>query len=162
MKLAPITSTRFALPAALMMARLSATERKVWTCGWSAPGIWSLTGSAPVASSSRSNGSLSPLPSVTLRVFGSIAGDVRVEPEIDAGVLIKVLAPQRQPVLRCTAGEIILGEVRPVDRHRAVIAEHGDGAGKALAPKRLGRREAGRTAADDDEFFRRRRAAMRR
>ncbi len=73
MKLAPITSARLALPAVLMTARLSATERKVWTCGWSAPGTCNLTGSAPVASSSRSNDSLSPLPSVTLRVFASIA-----------------------------------------------------------------------------------------
>ncbi len=86
--------------------------------------------------------------------------NVGVEPEIDARVLIIVLAPQRQPILGCTAGEVILGEVRPVDRHRAVIAQHGDGAGKALAPKRLGGRKAGRTTADDDEFFRRRRAAM--
>ena len=87
-------------------------------------------------------------------------GDARVEPEVDAGVLIKILAAQRQPVLRRIAGEIILGEVGTVDRHRAVTAEHGDGAGKSLAAKRLGRREAGRTAADDDEFLRRRRAAM--
>ena len=37
-----------------MMARQSASERSVCTCGWSAPGIGSRTGSAPVASSSRS------------------------------------------------------------------------------------------------------------
>jgi hypothetical protein len=32
-------------------------------------------------------------------------GDIRVQPEIDAGVLIIILAPQRQPVLRRVAGE---------------------------------------------------------
>ena len=37
-----------------MIARQSASERNTWTCGWSAPGIGSRTGSAPVASSRRS------------------------------------------------------------------------------------------------------------
>ena len=54
MKLAPITTARRAVLARSMMARLSARVRSVWTCGWSAPGIGSRTGSAPVASSRRS------------------------------------------------------------------------------------------------------------
>jgi hypothetical protein len=54
MKLAPITTARRALAACSMMARQSANERNVNTCGWSAPGIDSRAGSAPVASSSRS------------------------------------------------------------------------------------------------------------
>ncbi len=41
MKLAPMTIARLAFFAFAMMARLSASERSVWTCGWSAPGIGS-------------------------------------------------------------------------------------------------------------------------
>ena len=37
-----------------IIARQSPSERSVWTCGWSAPGIGSRTGSAPVASRRRS------------------------------------------------------------------------------------------------------------
>ena len=37
-----------------MIALQSASERSVWTCGWSAPGMDRRTGSAPVASRSRS------------------------------------------------------------------------------------------------------------
>ena len=54
MKLAPMTTARTAALAPSMIAWQSASERSVWTCGWSAPGIVRRTGSAPVASSSRS------------------------------------------------------------------------------------------------------------
>ncbi len=52
MKLAPTTTARVAPVAPAMMARLSANERREWTSGPSPPGTVSLTGSAPVASSS--------------------------------------------------------------------------------------------------------------
>ncbi len=54
MKLAPITMARRAPSDEAMIARQSASERNTWTWGWSAPGIGSRTGSAPVASSKRS------------------------------------------------------------------------------------------------------------
>src|SRR5262249_58313377 len=53
-KLAPMMTARFAAWAALMIAWQSFRERSVWTCGCSAPGIARRTGSAPVASNSRS------------------------------------------------------------------------------------------------------------
>ena len=57
--------------ARAMISRQSASERKVRTCCSSAPGIWSRTGSAPVASSSRSNSSALPSASVSRRAFAS-------------------------------------------------------------------------------------------
>jgi hypothetical protein len=54
MKLAPITSARLADLACSMIARLSARLRSVWTWEGPAPGMGKRTGSAPVASSSRS------------------------------------------------------------------------------------------------------------
>jgi len=53
-KLAPIMMARCAPFTESMIARQSASERRVWTCGWSAPGIGNRTGSAPVASRRRS------------------------------------------------------------------------------------------------------------
>ena len=54
MKLAPITTARFADFARAMIARESASVRSVNTCGKAAPGMVSRTGSAPVARSSAS------------------------------------------------------------------------------------------------------------
>ena len=54
MKLAPITTARRAVAARAMMARQSPSVRSVCTCGRSMPGNGRRTGSAPVASSSRS------------------------------------------------------------------------------------------------------------
>ena len=72
MKLAPITIARRAPFADSMIARQSASERRVWTCGWSAPGIGSFTGSAPVARSKRSKGISPPPAMTTLRALVSI------------------------------------------------------------------------------------------
>ena len=73
MKLAPMTTARLAFAAPAMMARLSASERSMCTCGRSAPGMGSFTGSAPVASNSLSKPSVEPSPSVTVLPFGSSA-----------------------------------------------------------------------------------------
>ena len=72
MKLAPSTATRRALLVRSMMARQSASDRSVSTCGSSAPGIDKRTGSAPVASSSRSKEMTLPSASATCRERGSM------------------------------------------------------------------------------------------
>ncbi len=48
--------------------------------------------------------------------LGIDRGDVAVQPEVDAGLGIETVRTQRHPVLRRAAGEIILGQVRPIDR----------------------------------------------
>ena len=83
------------------------------------------------------------------------AGDVRLEPQIDAVLGIEAVRAQRHPILRRAAGEIVLGQVRPVDGRRIVVAQHDDAALIVLAPEHLGRREAGRAAADDHDPVRR-------
>ena len=83
------------------------------------------------------------------------AGDLRLEPQLDAVLGIEAVRPQRHPILRRIAGEIILGEIRPVDRRRIVVAQHDDASLILLAPELLGRGKASRAAADDHDFFRR-------
>ena len=68
---------------------------------------------------------------------------------------IELVRPQRQPILRRAAGEIVLRQVGPVDRRRGVAAQHDDAAAEAAPPQHLGRRKARRPAADDDDPSRR-------
>jgi hypothetical protein len=105
------------------------------------------TGSAPVASSSRSYGTVPPSASVSVLSFG-------LQSQIDMVVAVEIIRPQRQPVCWRAAGEIILGEVRPVDRRRIVIAQHHDAAAKVLTPQHLGCCESGGAAADDHHLVR--------
>ena len=77
--------------------------------------------------------------------------DTRLEPQVDVALLIEIIRAQRQPILRRAAGQIVLGEVGPIDRRRVVVAQHDDAALVVLAPQHLGCREAGRTAADDND-----------
>ena len=65
---------------------------------------------------------------------------------------IKLVGAQRQPILRRAAGEIILGQIGPVDRRRAIVAQHHDAAAIVAPPQHLGRGEAGGAAADDDDL----------
>ena len=65
---------------------------------------------------------------------------------------IEVVRPQRQPILRRAAGEIILGQIGPIDRRRGVVAHHDDAAAKTAPAQHFGRRKSGRAAADDDDL----------
>ena len=85
------------------------------------------------------------------RASASIAGDLGVEPQVDAGFGVEVVRPQRQPVLRRAAGEIVLRQVGPVDRRRGIVAQHHDAAAIILPPQHLGRGKARRATADDDD-----------
>ena len=69
------------------------------------------------------------------------AGDLRAEPQVDAVLRIERGAAQRHPRLGRGAGEIVLGEVGPVDGRSLVVAEHDDAAlvarvAAASAPRR--------------------------
>jgi len=48
--------------------------------------------------------------------------DIGRQPQIDMVVAVEIIRPQRQPVFRRAAGEIVLRQVRPVDRRRLVVA----------------------------------------
>ena len=61
------------------------------------------------------------------------------------------MVAQRQPFLRRAAGEIVLRQVRPVDRRRIVAAQHDDAALVFPPPQHLGRSESRRAAADDHD-----------
>ena len=65
---------------------------------------------------------------------------------------VKTIGAQRQPILRRAAGEIILGQVRPVHRRRGIAAQHDDTAAILLPPQHFGRGESRRTSADDDDL----------
>ena len=51
----------------------------------------------------------------------------RVEPQVDLVVRVELGRPERNPVLLRRTGQIILGQVRPIDRRVIVGAEHRDG-----------------------------------
>ena len=95
-------------------------------------------------------GRLLPPATMTSRVFTSMPTTSAFEAQLDAVFGIESVRPQRQPVLRRAAGEIILRQVGPVDRRRGIIAQHDDAAAEAAPPQHLGRRKARRAAADND------------
>ena len=84
-------------------------------------------------------------------VFRIDRRDVDLQAQIDMVVAVKVIRPQRQPVLRRAAGEIVLRKVRAVDWRRIVVAQHHDAALIILPPQHLGGSESGRAAADDHD-----------
>ena len=150
-KLAPMTTAMRAVLALSMIALQSASERSVCTCGWSAPGIVRRTGSAPVASSKPVVGDRAPVRELDLPALHVDAGDLRLEPQIDPVLGIEAVGPQRHPILLRVAGEVVLGQVRPVDRRRIVVAQHDDASLEMHAPEHLGRGEAGGASADDHD-----------
>src|ERR1700677_4199607 len=67
---------------------------------------------------------------------------------------IEAIWAQRNPLLRSAAGEVVLGQIRPVDRRDILIAQHDDGSLEPLAPQFVGGRIAGRATPDDHDSFR--------
>src|SRR5690606_20206373 len=63
-------------------------------------------------------------------------GDVGSADQLDAGVGVEVGGPERQPVFGCGAGQVVLGEVGPVDGR--LLADHPDRPLVALATQFLG------------------------
>jgi len=68
---------------------------------------------------------------------------------------------QRHPLLGRGAGQVVLGEVRAIDRRRLVGAEQQDLTVVSLAPQNLGRRFARRAGAHDGDRAQRRLAPQR-
>ena len=155
MKLAPITRARLADLACSMIARLSARLRSVWTCDGRRAG----NGQAHRLRAGRQQQPVvGDLAAVRQHHFVRAridARDIGLEAQVDAVVRVEVVAAQRDPFLGRVAGEIILGEVRTIDRRGIVVAQHDDAALVLLAPQHLGRREAGRAAAHDHDLVRR-------
>ena len=135
-----------------MIARQSASERSTWTCGWSAPGNRQphRLGAGRQQQAVVGNGAAAGEDDIAR--LGIDRGDFAVEPQVDLGIGVKIVRPQRQPILRRAAGEIILRQVRPVDRRRGIVAQHDDAAAKLLPPQHLGRGKARRAAADDHDL----------
>ena len=100
-------------------------------------------------------GDARPVAGLHLASSGIDADDFGVEPQFDGILGVKRVRPQRQPILRRAAGKIVLRQVRPVDRRRAVIAEHHDAAAVLAPAQHLGRGKTGGAAADDDDLLRR-------
>jgi hypothetical protein len=67
---------------------------------------------------------------------------------------VEILRAQRQPFFGGVAGEIILGQVRPISRRIGIVADHDDLPAVSFAPQSLGGGEARRAAADDHNIFR--------
>ena len=82
---------------------------------------------------------------------GVDGGDGRIQAKVDGIVGIELGVAQRQPVFRRAAGEIILGQIWPIDRRRVVAAQHDEIALVFLPPQHLGRGESSRAAADDHD-----------
>ncbi len=80
---------------------------------------------------------------------------LRPESQIDAVFGIEAIGPQRDPLLRCLSGKVILREIGPIDGRRCLAAHHDEVSLVALATQFLGRREAGSAAPHDDDFGRR-------
>jgi len=74
------------------------------------------------------------------------------ETQVDVVLGIEFLSSKRDPVLWGFSGEVILGEIRPVDGRCLVVAEHDDAAFKLLSPQHFGRGETRRAAAYNDDF----------
>ena len=139
-----------------MMARQSASERRVWTCsliigpGHRKPHRLRAGGEQqPVVGDACGAGEAYFAPRAV------DAGDVAPKTQLDAVFGIVVVGPQRQPVLRRAAGEIVFRQIGPVNRRRRVGAQHDDAAAIVAPPQHLGSRKTGRAAADDDDPRRR-------
>ena len=74
--------------------------------------------------------------------------------QLDFVVRIKIVGPQRHPLFGRTARQVILGQVRPIDRRRRILAQHNNATVIAAPPQHLGRRKAGRAAANDHDAAR--------
>ena len=65
-------------------------------------------------------------------------GDLRFQAQVDAVLGVEPLIPQWHPFLGRRAGEVILGQVRPVHRRGIVVTQHRDVTVETLAAKHLG------------------------
>ena len=154
MKLAPITTARRPAVAAAAIARLSASERRVWTWARSAPSSGSRIGAAPVGDQERAvrQGAAAGADHARRRIDG-LGG--RVD-DLDPERAQRVRGAEEDPLLGRGAGEVVLRQVGAIDRVGALGADQRDRARVAVLAQGLDAGHAGGAAADDDD--RRRRA----
>ena len=96
-------------------------------------------------------GDLRPSSSDSVLAAGSIAATASPERQGDLLFAEERGGAQRHPLLGRGAGQVVLGQVRAIDRRRLVGAEQEDLTVVAFAAQRLGRRLAGRPGADDGD-----------
>ena len=82
------------------------------------------------------------------------ACDVRVEPELDGVLVVETLGPQRYPLFRGRSREIVLGQVRPVDRGGIVAAQHHQTSLPLLPAQHFGGGKSRSAAANNHDRFR--------
>src|SRR5450759_3454762 len=76
--------------------------------------------------------------------FGINTGDLGIETQLNVCLVVEAVRTQRQPILWCAAGKIILGQVRTIDWGCGITAQHDDTAAKLPPPQHLRRGEATR------------------
>jgi hypothetical protein len=76
-------------------------------------------------------------------------GDFGAKLELDRLILVELARPQRHPLFRRVAGEIVLRAIGPVIRRRIVGREERHRTGKSLPSQHLGCGKSGSPAADD-------------
>ena len=77
--------------------------------------------------------------------------------ELQLLLLVELGRPQRDPVLGRLSRQVVLRQIRTIDRRRLLRADEPDRSRVALAPQRLRGDEAGGAGADDDDRVRVRR-----
>src|SRR5450830_654157 len=82
--------------------------------------------------------------------FGINADDLGIETQIDACLVVEAVRTQRQPILWCLTGKVILGQNRSINRCSGVTAQHDDTAAKLPPPQHLRRGEAGRATPNNN------------
>src|SRR5438093_484651 len=152
------------IPGALVSRySLTVTPRSIARPAFSASAS---RGRTPTPTTTKSAPIVPPLFSVTWRASIAVAvrdlartyidcGDGRLQPQVDALFGVEAVCAQRDPLLRRVAGQVILGQVRPVHGRRVVVAQHHNAALVALAAQHLGGGETGRAAADNHDLLRR-------
>src|SRR5450756_2763429 len=86
--------------------------------------------------------------------FGINASDLGIETQIDTCLVVEAVGTQRQPILWCLTGKVILRQIRSINRCSGVTAQHDDAAAKLPPPQHLRRGEAGRATTNNDYLVR--------
>ena len=89
-----------------------------------------------------------------MALFGINAGDLGIETQIDACLVVEAVGTQRHPILWCLTGKVILRQIRSINRCSGITAQHDDAAAKLPPPQHLGRGEAGRATTNNDYLVR--------
>ena len=154
MKLAPMIAALVAPSVAAIIARASASERRVWTLAESKPGrgqpnwLGSRRQQQPVEAQCRAVADRDRSSGRVDRVHS------RSETKVDPVLAVEVLILERDPCFGGIARQIVLGKIGPVAWRGRVLAQHRQSAAIAETAKPFRRGESRRAAADDDDALR--------